>query len=47
MEEEHGLELLIELIAHNKPNEKIKDLARMVIANCALNKSSESMQLDG
>lgn len=47
VEEEHGLSLLKELIAHEKPNEKIKSLARIVIENCERNKKSEFMQLDG
>lgn len=48
MEEEHGLELLRELMNHERPNEKIKALAEMVIKNCEQNKNaSESMQLDG
>lgn len=47
VEEEHGLELLRELTQHPRPNEKIKELAEMVIKNCETNKNTESMQLDG
>lgn len=47
MEEEHGLELLRELMKHERPNENIKALAEMVIKNCEQNKNTESMQLDG
>lgn len=47
VEEEHGLSLLKELIAHEKPNEKIKNLAQIVIDNCENNNQSDYMQLDG
>lgn len=47
VEEEHGLELLRELIAHENPTEKTKELARTVIMNCEQNKSSDAMVLDG
>lgn len=47
VEDECGLGLLRDLIQHHKPNERIKELARMVISNCLTSKSSEAMQLDG
>lgn len=46
VEDEHGLILLQELIEHEKPSEKIKNLAQMVLDNCESIKHSE-MQLDG
>lgn len=47
VQEEHGIELLKELLEHDKPNEHIKDLAKMVIENCESSKGTELMQLDG
>lgn len=47
VEEEQGIELLTELLSHNKPNEKIKCLARMVIENCESTGLNTTMELDG
>lgn len=48
VEEEQGIELLTELLNHEKPNGKIKSLARMVIINCeSTNQNNSSMELDG
>lgn len=47
VEEERGIELLNELLAHEKPNERIKELTRIVIRNCRSNGNNEMMQLDG
>jgi hypothetical protein len=35
VEEEHGIDILKDLINHHSPNDRIKELANMVITKCA------------
>lgn len=46
VEEEHGVQLLTNLILSDKPNERIKELASMVIYHCQPERV-EPMQVDG
>lgn len=46
MEEENGLKLLVDLIDHMEPCDKIKDLAKMVLNQCEYTKDSKMFEFD-
>lgn len=47
VEDEHGVDLLKELVIHPVPNIKIQYLAKMVLENCYMSKICNIMSLDG